>query len=231
MANQKISALTTIPVVDRAASLCEICNAEFRNYPSWNRRTCSRVCGGKLKSIEQRGENHPFYGKQHSLETRKKISTNRKGKNRWFGANNPAFGRTPWNKGSNTPTNTGRTHFTKGQTPWNRGIAHLAVTGENNYNWRGGVTPLNEKIRKSIEYRQWRNSVFVRDNYTCQVCDKRGGWLEADHIKQFAYYPELRFDISNGQTLCKPCHKNTKTWGNQFRDKRGRFTVLGANHV
>ena len=79
-------------------------------------------------------------------------------------------------------------------------------------NWRGGVYPENARIRGSLEYRQWRTSVFQRDNYTCQGCGKRGGYLHADHIKPFAYYPDLRLELSNGRTLCVPCHKKTDTW-------------------
>ena len=28
-----------------------------------------------------------------------------------------------------------------------------------------------------------------------------------DHIKPFAWFSDLRFDVSNGQTLCVDCHK------------------------
>lgn len=79
--------------------------------------------------------------------------------------------------------------------------------------WKGGVTPIYKKIRKSPEYIAWRTSVFERDNYTCIWCGQNGKELNADHIKSFAHYPELRFDISNGRTLCVTCHKKTDTYG------------------
>lgn len=89
--------------------------------------------------------------------------------------------------------------------------------GANNINWKGGVTSEAEKIRKSVEYRIWREAVFARDNYTCQDCGIRGGTnLHADHIKMFAFHPELRFAIDNGKTLCVPCHKKTKTYMTKY---------------
>ena len=76
-----------------------------------------------------------------------------------------------------------------------------------------GKTPLYKRIRKSKEYIAWREGVFFRDDYQCQLCNKRGGELQADHIKPFALYPELRFAIDNGRALCVDCHKTTDTWG------------------
>lgn len=75
-----------------------------------------------------------------------------------------------------------------------------------------GRTPENNRIRHSIEYRDWRIAVFTRDNYTCQECGSRGVTLHADHIKPFAYFPELRLVIENGRTLCVPCHQKTDTY-------------------
>ena len=59
---------------------------------------------------------------------------------------------------------------------------------------------------QTLEYKQWRREIFQRDNYTCQGCDQRGDDLQVDHIKPWKDYPELRFDMNNGQTLCKECH-------------------------
>lgn len=89
--------------------------------------------------------------------------------------------------------------------PWNR--------GEHHHNWRGGITSINAQIRNSPEYARWRAEVFKRDNYTCQECGSRGKDLVADHIKPFALFPELRFELSNGRTLCKECDLQSDTYG------------------
>lgn len=109
----------------------------------------------------------------------------------------------------------------RGKTMSNKGrplsLEHRnKLSGENANNWQGGLSTKNEIARKRIEYRLWRIAVFTRDNYTCQVCNKYGGKLEADHIKPFAHYPELRYAIDNGRTLCVDCHKQTDTWGGRM---------------
>lgn len=85
--------------------------------------------------------------------------------------------------------------------------------GSNSPLWKGGLTKVNDLIRKSSAYRMWREAVFKRDDYVCQGCGKRGLEIQADHIKPFAFFPELRFSIENGRTLCIPCHKQTPTYG------------------
>lgn len=81
------------------------------------------------------------------------------------------------------------------------------------YQDNDGLSTENEKARKNQAYKDWRVTVFKRDNFTCVQCGTRGGYLHADHIKSFARFPELRLEVSNGQTLCVPCHKATPTYG------------------
>lgn len=87
--------------------------------------------------------------------------------------------------------------------------------GSKSHLWKGGVTPINFKIRNSLDYTLWRESVFIRDNYICQKYKISGGKLVAHHIQNFAQYPELRFAIDNGITLSKKAHK-------EFHKKYGK---------
>lgn len=82
----------------------------------------------------------------------------------------------------------------------------LMFIGKNGHNWRGGIKPINKKIRAGIEFRLWREAVFARDNWTCQKYGTRGVDLVPHHIKNFSQYPELRFSIDNGITLSKKAH-------------------------
>ena len=84
--------------------------------------------------------------------------------------------------------------------------------GEKHWNWKGGITPINVHLRKSEEYKLWRTAVFIRDGRKCIWCGSKKD-IQADHIKPFAHFPELRFAIDNGRTLCKECHKKTDTFG------------------
>jgi len=98
-----------------------------------------------------------------------------------------------------------------------------ALMGEKAPGWKGGISSINTIIRSSLEYRLWRRSVFIRDNYTCVWCgikSKKGIQviLHADHIKPFALFPELRFATDNGRTLCIKCHKTTNTYAGKTRE-------------
>jgi 5-methylcytosine-specific restriction endonuclease McrA len=78
------------------------------------------------------------------------------------------------------------------------------------------IDPIKSIRRSSWQYKQFRLSILARDNHTCTNCGANEVKLHVDHIKQFAYYPELRLDMNNCRTLCIKCHRSTETWGKRI---------------
>ena len=92
-------------------------------------------------------------------------------------------------------------------------LSHNQV-GSKNHQWKGGISTESHRLRASKRWSEWRKAIFERDGYTCQKCYIKSGIgtpvkLHPHHIKPFAAYPELRFEIGNGITLCEQCHKDT----------------------
>ena len=80
--------------------------------------------------------------------------------------------------------------------------------GDKHPNWKGGYyNSERDNYYESAESRLWRKSVYQRDNHTCQICDTRGGKINAHHILDWVKFEELRHNTSNGITLCVPCHR------------------------
>lgn len=141
-------------------------------------------------------------GQTHTKEARERIRQSRLGKPTTLGT------KRPYSTGNNNVSN----------RPEVKKKISESKKGNKNPNWKGGISPLNILIRNSAEMRLWRKSVFERDNYTCIWCGVRNGngkniTLHADHIKPFSLFPELRFAIDNGRTLCIECHKTTESYG------------------
>ena len=126
-------------------------------------------------------------GKILSEETKRKIS--RAGK-----------GRKAWNKGK-------KYHLNYKETEEHRRKISESKKGSKAYQWKGGISKINKRIRAGIEFRLWREAVFARDNWICQKYGVKGGRLQPHHIKNFAQYPELRFAIDNGITFLEKAHK------------------------
>lgn len=105
-----------------------------------------------------------------------------------------------------------------------RGQKLPSIAGKNHPNWQGGITKESITIRNSLEMKQWREAVFKRDDYTCQMCGVKGCKLNADHIQPFSLFPELRFVVSNGRTLCEPCHKMTPTFAGRIKKSNYQTT-------
>ncbi|KKM73278.1 hypothetical protein LCGC14_1412110 [marine sediment metagenome] len=156
--------------------------------------------------------------KPHSEETKRKISEGvRNNLPSTAFKKGHKFGRR-FKKGEGLGNTNG---FKRGQPSWNKGKKltqehkdkvkknHADISGKNHYNWKGGITPLNLKIRGSIKWKIWRESIFKRDNHicqnsNCQFCNnKAGNYLHPHHIIPVKEclkldYQDLVFDIENG---------------------------------
>ena len=97
-------------------------------------------------------------------------------------------------------TNLKRSLALKGKPKTPEHIAKLS--GPNHWNWQGGKSN-GPNLRQTEEYDEWRRAVYKRDAYTCQDCGKRFKEIVAHHLKSFADFPELRYIVENGTTLCR----------------------------
>lgn len=151
--------------------------------PRWNNPNC-----GFQKGHPIYWKIHPMLGKKRSEKWKKKIS-------KIMMDNENGF-----KKGIYQGYG-----FKKGNIPWDKNRKRPEMSNKNNPNWKGGITPENEKIRHNIEMYLWRGSVIAKNNWTCQKCGAIDH-LMAHHIQNFSKFIELRTSIENGITLCKNCH-------------------------
>jgi nitrate/TMAO reductase-like tetraheme cytochrome c subunit len=97
------------------------------------------------------------------------------------------------------------------RTPEHCAKISAAVTGENNGNWKDGISPENKVIRASAAYRRWRNDTLETDNHKCTYCGSPEK-LEAHHLDLFSKNRAARFSPDNGVTLCYDCHKDVHSF-------------------
>jgi len=199
-----------------------------KSHPNWKGRYTELDCAQCGRLFRDYVGNHRKYCCRRCYELSKK------GTKLSEDIINKMKGRTPWNKGRRNPyqlevllkmrqAHLGRSPVNKGVrmgpelrdkiSRATKGIKKPAIseimkqlTGPRAHGWKGGRTAANKLIRNSKLFAIWREAVFQRDDYTCQICGERGRYLRAHHIMSFAEHEELRFDISNGVTLCLQCH-------------------------
>lgn len=159
-----------------------------------------------------------FKNRKHSDESKNKISKSNKGKHfYWIGRKMSDITKKKMsliNSGINNPM-FGKHHSLNTKLKISK--SRIGRCGGDKCNfWKGGINPINDTIRKSSKFKLWRESVFTRDNYTCQKYGIIGGKLHPHHIQNFAKFPELRFAIDNGITLSEKAHR-------EFHKKYGRI--------
>lgn len=198
------------------------------------------------KSISKRMlGNKNMSGKKHSEETKKKIREKLKGNKNSYGLKmsedaKEKIRQANLGKKMSEETKQKISLAKKGKPTWwtNAGVSHpmKGRKGSKHPAWRGGTTPAYSQIRHCPEYVSWREAIFLKDNYTCVFCGKRGGRLNADHypisfsailnkliveqglenLFEKALKYEMFWLLDNGRTLCVPCHKNTDTYLNRW---------------
>ena len=95
-----------------------------------------------------------------------------------------------------------------------------ARSGTRSNAWKDGLSMKRDRARLAPQLKEWREAIFERDNYLCQYCGQNGK-LHAHHIKSWAEYPNLRFEVSNGLTLCIECHGTVH--GKDFSNRRKKI--------
>lgn len=204
---------------------CECCKKVFEKnkripYSQWEKQKyCSRECFDSLRLKNGFGKWNK--GKKRTQEFKQNMSLIKKGKKPYTMTEATRLKISEVRKLLNKEMGLG---FKPGNTYWDNKKATESRfkkgqnVGTKNHNWKGGITPIQIKIRTSKRYQEWREKVFKRDNYTCQKCKKRGGNMNAHHIKTFSENQELRFLLKNGITFCEKCHR-------QFHKKYGHKNI------
>ena len=94
-------------------------------------------------------------------------------------------------------------------TAWNKGMKLPQLSGENHPRWIRDRMLLKDdrRDRGGQLSRDWGKRVKDRDGWKCKISNQDcEGRMEAHHILGWTEYPELRYEINNGITLCHAHH-------------------------
>lgn len=123
--------------------------------------------------------------------------------------------------------------LTQGHGCPNRFCCH--VRGENHYKWNPLLSDEDRKNNESrltmFGYKEWRNKVFQKDNYTCVICGAKRE-LIGHHLNSWNNCVEKRFDPDNGVTLCQSCHidfHNKYGYGNNTEEQFNMYVKYHDN--
>lgn len=200
-----------------------------KGKPSWIKgMTFKEAYGDRAEEIRNKQDikrSLKLRGRKHSPETILKMSIAKLGKKK-----------SKETKRKMSLAVTGRKHSEKTKrklSDYFTDKPNFKIRGDKSPSWKGGITPLVEIIRHSLEFKQWRKTIFERDNYLCQKCFIKRKYLHPHHKKLFSIifteflqiYDQFSpiedretlarlamkykpfWEVNNGITFCKDCHK------------------------
>ena len=144
--------------------------------------------------------------------------------------------RIPWNKEKKGLHLSPLSEWKKGMTPWNKGEKfHCLDCGEsvwrksvrckkcfskwkfqirmNHPRWKEDRSTLKigDRVLHDQLSKWWAKDVKIRDSWKCRIADENCfGKLEAHHILPWSQFPELRYQLNNGITLCHAHHPRSR---------------------
>lgn len=133
----------------------------------------------------KKGQKSYMKGRNHSEESKNKMSKSRKG------VPSPLKGR----KRGLVP----KSVFKKKCTPWNKGIKYEAITGENHWNWKGGI----HYRHRNHDWKLIRQEVLINYDFKCLHCGREEN-IQVHHKIPYSEVKEHKFD--NLIPLCPSCH-------------------------
>jgi len=131
-----------------------------------------------------------------------------------------------WNKGKPmseaTKEKLRQINLGKKQSAETRLKRSIALSGNKNPNWIEDKTKLKVSDKhNNARYVHWMKSVIARDKGLCRMANKDCcGILEIHHILSFRKYPELRYELNNGITLCHFHHPR------KWKDEEKHIPIL-----
>lgn len=202
-------------------NMCATCKKEYKRYSNKGIKYCSKKCMAENKEWKDKvTKNLLMTSEDYTPEIRKKLSDKRAGKT-------PTWMSDPIKKARFIKNSS---KAKKGIPSKRKGCKQPQSAGSNHPNWKGGVTS-HDKLERIKFRRTIQKLVLERDDYTCQMCNERGGKLQVDHIQSWKDYVELRFEMNNLRTLCMSCHykitfgtdmpEGVTTWGHNLSQKAG----------
>jgi len=184
-------------------AMCQICAGKYKIIPS--RVGKSRFCSQKCFGLSQRGKKSWNKGRKTGIIPRTVFK-----KGMMLGENHPN-----WKGGLPNCVDCGKklsTRYSKTKrcrkcvSPYVDRTNIVYPTGENHWNWKGGNYKRKDERNDSL-YQNWVLQVKKRDNWKCRINNKDcSGHCIVHHILPWRDFPELRYNIENGITLCQAHH-------------------------